>query len=73
MYDEQEQVRMYLQWRPDDFEVVPENGVYQIQSEYLSEITAREDLITYSNTPSLYTPMVKCSDILSDKSLGGLV
>ena len=26
-----------------------------------------------SNTPCLYTPMVKCSDILSDKSLGELV
>ena len=29
--------------------------------------------IDHSNTPSLYTQMVKCSDILSDKSLGGLV
>ena len=28
---------------------------------------------TNSSTPSLYTPMVKCSDILSDKLLGGLV
>ena len=26
-----------------------------------------------SNTPCLYTPMVKCGDILSDKSLGELV
>ena len=45
MYDEQEQVRMDLQWRSDDFEVVPENGGNQIQSEHLSEITAREYLI----------------------------
>ena len=29
--------------------------------------------IEHSNTPSLYTPMVKCSDILNDKLLGGLV
>ena len=36
-------------------------------------ISSRSLLIFYSNTPSLYTPMVKCSDILSDKSLGGLV
>ena len=30
-------------------------------------------LISYSITPWLYTPIVKWSDILSDKSLGELV
>ena len=43
--------------------------ISQIRSETLEESNP------YSNTPSLYTPMVKCSYIyiLSDKSLGGLV
>ena len=37
------------------------------------QYTIPSHIILNSNTPCLYTPMVKCSDILSDKSLGGLV
>ena len=45
---------------------------YPFSASYI-EFLMTGTIMKYSNTPCLYTPMVKCSDILSDKSLGGLV
>ena len=49
-FDENEQVRLDLKWKSDDFEGVPEKQGNQIHSELLSEIKSREDLITYQNS-----------------------
>ena len=46
-YDEQEQVRMDLKWKADDFNDEPEKEHNQVQSEYLSEISFKDDLVTY--------------------------
>ena len=54
-------------WGGECRDVTPTKLESQISEEHCRCFTKN------SNTPSLYTPMVKCSDILSDKSLGGLV
>ena len=49
-FDENEQVRLDLKWKSDDFEGVPEKEGNQVHLELLSEIKSREDLITYQNS-----------------------
>ena len=45
------------------------NLMFDGRQDYVKKVVTKIN----SNTPSLYTSMVKCSDILCDKSLGGLV